>query len=67
MRFCKKRTGPDDVSRTARAIASKTGTSKGNASRTQAQSKKRLAPDRDQGLSRFSTTEGEGRAVDPGF
>src|SRR5271165_1152920 len=50
MRFCKKSTGPEDVSRTAKPMAKKTGIKTGNMEITQAQSKKRLAPDCDQAL-----------------
>jgi hypothetical protein len=52
MRFCRKSTGPEDVIRTAKPTSTKTGIKTGNMEITQAQSKKRLAPDFDQSLRR---------------
>jgi hypothetical protein len=51
MRFWRKRAGPGEVRRTARAMVSNIGKRNGNAGRTQAMSKRRLATDRDHGLS----------------
>lgn len=62
MRFCRNRTGPDDVSRTARATANRIGIRMGMIDKTQAQSKMRLAPERDQELRGFpikKTSESE--------
>ena len=53
MRFCRKSTGPEDVSRTAKPTIRKIGIKTGNSEITQTQSKRRLAPDRDQWLRRF--------------
>src|SRR5580700_5398207 len=49
-RFCRKRTGPGEVNRTAAATASKMGISTGRASTTQTQSKMRFAAEHDQAL-----------------
>ena len=62
MRFCRKRTGPADVSRTARATTNKTGTNRGIMAKTHTQSKTRFAPERDQelsGLPNMKTEESE--------
>jgi hypothetical protein len=53
MRFCRKSTGPEDVSRTAKPMNRKIGIKTGNMEMTQAQSKKRLTPDCDHWLRRF--------------
>jgi hypothetical protein len=59
MRFCRKRTGPADVSLTARPTANKIGMSTGIMAKTQAQSKTRFAPDRHQELRGFPNTRNE--------
>jgi hypothetical protein len=45
IRFCRKKTGLGEVSRTAKAITSRTGTIRRSRVRKHAQSKRRLAPD----------------------
>jgi hypothetical protein len=55
MRFCINKTGPVEVKRTAKPISRKTGINNGVTGMMQAQSKNRLAPERDHALTRDRT------------